>query len=401
VSDPRLVVAVPFYVSRPDGYREGDAVFDHPTPLGGPPTLPRLLESLSVLEPSELAVVVLVGHSHADVAAEADRFARELVSAWRAPAGIDVRLLGAAELSHLTASLPDHGGLLELCSYQGVRNLCLAAAKLTGADAAVLLDDDEEVTNADLARRLASPVVGPDATAEAMAGLYLEQGTDIVVEPTPQPWSDRWDPARHKIDAFHEALSRGGAGDTAFAFGGNLAVSDRLLTDLPFDPNVTRGEDIDYVVSARLLGHRVQLDPSITLSHYPPPRPHPQWRQLREDGRRFLHQKRKLDCAIAAGIQLPAGALDPYPGRVLTDDLTERLCDALTLMATEYDSRVEPEHAQSARAAADHLASLARALEQRDPWAEYLTSAARWRELTTHMATLGPRDDLLAPVHAP
>ena len=46
---------------RGSGGHAGDAVFDHPTPLGDEPTLLRLLESLHRLESSGYSMVVVVG----------------------------------------------------------------------------------------------------------------------------------------------------------------------------------------------------------------------------------------------------------------------------------------------------------------------------------------------------
>jgi len=48
----RKVVLIPTYWSRKkaDGWREGDAVYDHPTPLDEEGTLARTLESMKLLE---------------------------------------------------------------------------------------------------------------------------------------------------------------------------------------------------------------------------------------------------------------------------------------------------------------------------------------------------------------
>ncbi len=83
----RTIIAVPFYVGRPDGWQPGDAVFDHPTPLGSEPTLPRLLDSLRRLAtpPRRLVVVVVVAQTHPDLASAADAWARDILSRWLRP----------------------------------------------------------------------------------------------------------------------------------------------------------------------------------------------------------------------------------------------------------------------------------------------------------------------------
>ena len=209
-----------------------------------------------------------------------------------------------------------------------------------------------------------------------MAGLYLEQGRDLVVEPSPEPYHQHFHPAKHKNRAFRQALSRGGPAPTTFAFGGNLALSASLMADVPFDPAITRGEDVDYVLSAWLCGHQVLLDPTILVEHYPPPRSHSTATQLLTDGLRFLAERRKMQCARDAGVRLPADWEDGYPGSLLTDDLPERLQAALGEIGGAAASQ-----------AATKLASASRELERRDLWQEYLDSRQCWRRLAARITS--------------
>lgn len=41
---------------------------------------------------------------------------------------------------------------------------------------------------------------------------------------------------------------------TPFVFGGNMVIHRNLFTVVPFDQNVRRGEDIDFLINARMLG---------------------------------------------------------------------------------------------------------------------------------------------------
>ena len=47
----RRVMVIPVYYSRPksEGHQEGDAVYDHPTPIDEEGTLKRTLESIRIL----------------------------------------------------------------------------------------------------------------------------------------------------------------------------------------------------------------------------------------------------------------------------------------------------------------------------------------------------------------
>ncbi len=205
------------------------------------------------------------------------------------------------------------------------------------------------------------------------AGLYMEGGERVVVPATPTAATPHFDANAPRLEAFRRLLEGGEPVEAPFAFGGNLALSRRLFETLPFDPLVARGEDVDYVISARLTGHRIVLDPSILVDHHAPPKTQPPWRQLLVDGLRFLAQRRKLDCAALAGC--PTLDLDPYPGEVLTADLGRRLARALDALGAPG-------------AAIDRLAEWERQLAQRDPWNEYLARARTWRDLIPSLKRL-------------
>ena len=364
-----ITVAVPIYVDRPAGEpgREGDAPFDHPTPLGGLATLPRLLESLHRLEGQAFELVVVVAWTRGELAAAAEGWVRGMLAAWRAPAGVTARLAGAALGEGIVAKTGADPGtvadLLDPTHYSGVRNRCLAAAALLDADALVLLDDDEALRDGDLLEALTGPLAhGWDGNA----GLYMEGGERVVVPVEPTAATPHFDANGPRLAAFEALLAGGRAVEAPFAFGGNLALSSRLFRRLPFDPIVPRGEDVDYVLSARLLGHRMALDPAIRVDHFAPARTRAPWWQLWIDGWRFLAQRRKLACARRAGC--PALALDPYPGRVLTGDLGERLARALAALGAPSTAMAR-------------LGAWERELEARDPWAEYRELAGTWRGL--------------------
>jgi len=358
-------VVVPFYVDRPAGdHRQpDDAPFDHPTRLHGRPTLPRLLDSLARLQGQAFDVVIVVGWVHDDVAPAAVSWARDLLESWSPPDGVGVYLMGERPSV-------DHE-LLSATSYSGIRNRCLLAGVLLDADSLVLLDDDEVVRDDALVRELLAPL---DQGWDGNAGLYMEDGQRVVVPAAPTAATPFLDTNGPRLAAFEALLAHGQAVDAPFAFGGNLALSSRLFRRLPFDPLVPRGEDVDYVLSARLRGHRIQIDPAILVDHHAPPRRREPWRQLWIDGWRFLAQRRKLACARDAGC--PALDLDPYPGRVLSDDLGPRLGSALRALGA-------PEPAVAGLAAWEHE------LTDADPWADYLYLADDWRAL---VGGLGPED---------
>jgi hypothetical protein len=267
--------------------------------------------------------------------------------------------------------------MLSLGSYGGVRNLCLCAGLLTGAETLVLLDDDEVVAAPDLLDRFETTLRDG---VDGLAGLYLEGGDALVKEPPSAPWHSVYNPAALRHRAFTQLEAAGQVVPAPFAFGGNLGLSRRLVARVPFDPAVIRGEDVDYVLSARLLGCLLLLDPTLLVEHHPPPNANPDWQQLRQDGLRFLWQRRKLMDASQRGADLPLQALQPYPGGVLSDDLGSRLSRALEIIAVEHDRDGDAAAAERARAIRDELSRWEREVEGGEPWMDYLQAVECWRQ---------------------
>ncbi len=125
---------------------------------------------------------------------------------------------------------------------------------------------------------------------------------------------------------------------TPFVFGGNMVVHRDLFTVVPFDPMITRGEDIDFLINARMFGFTFYLDNQLSIKHDAPPKTHPEWRKLREDISRFVFEKNKLESQEPTpGIaRLKAENLDPYPGEFLKEDLQDRIFHSNLMLAIDY-----------------------------------------------------------------
>jgi len=198
---------------------------------------------------------------------------------------------------------------------------------MSGAEAIVFLDDDEVVEPEYLDRAREVVTVHP-----GVGGPYLDiHGFPFLPERTAQK-NIFLDKARYMNAALEELLAGGGRKRTPLAFGGNMVLECALAKAVPFDPLIPRGEDIDYVLSAWLLGFEFYFDPGLVVVHLPPtePRPSP-CEALRRDVARFLYQREKLAAAVAQGLS-PRVELDPYPGRFLRDDLEAEAAHALSLV---------------------------------------------------------------------
>jgi hypothetical protein len=129
-----------------------------------------------------------------------------------------------------------------------------------------------------------------------------------------------------------------------------MVVHRSLFTVVPFDPFVPRGEDIDFLINAKMFGFHFFLDNQLSIKHLPPPKSHPIWRQLREDIYRFVFEREKIVCQQEReGMRRVAPEeFDPYPGCFLKADLEEKIERACTLLAEEYLSNGDPAGSQEA-----------------------------------------------------
>ena len=120
-----------------------------------------------------------------------------------------------------------------------------------------------------------------------------------------------------------------------------MVIHHHLFTVVPFDPLITRGEDIDFLINARLFGYKVYLDNQLSIKHVAPAKTHPLWRQLREDIFRFTYEKSKLESQHPSfGLQeVRAEDLDPYPGEFLKEDLKEKIYRSHLMLAVDYLSQ--------------------------------------------------------------
>ncbi|MFQ6134491.1 MAG: glycosyltransferase family 2 protein, partial [Nitrososphaerales archaeon] len=132
--------------------------------------------------------------------------------------------------------------------------------------------------------------------------------------------------------------------DTPFVFGGNMVVARELVeAGIPFDPSITRGEDMDYLVNVKTEGYAFVLDRELRVMHKPPPSHHEEWVKLREDIRRFLYVRQKLKEQRRYGVKhlLTPEDLDPYPGYFIGSTIRVRVFFTCLLLALDYTVKMK------------------------------------------------------------
>ena len=343
----RKTMIIPTYWCRRTGelWQEGDAVYDHPTPVDQEGTLERTLLSMKQFHEKDFKLVILICPTTPEVEEEA--YGQVLRITRRAQLNAETYLFTAGDLREMTdilhtTGLTDQGAkLLSMFGYSNVRNICLLAASILTADAALLIDDDEVFELPDfvprslefLGRRVYGDIV------HGVAGYYLNSKGQYYDDVKPEPWMTYWDRFGCKARAFDQIIGSGPRlKRTPFAFGGAMILHRELFECVPFDPLVTRGEDVDYLINSRMFGFSFFLDNTLSIKHLPQPKSHPQWKRLREDIYRFVYQRAKVAGQRTTGnlVHVSPEDFDPYPGEFLKPDLEEKIYRSSMMLSAQY-----------------------------------------------------------------
>jgi hypothetical protein len=378
------VIIIPTYwtwgSTRADGPVE--AVYDHPTPIDGESTLPRLLESLTALEGQGFSVLILTAVTHPELEHPVASRVEGLISPYRTHYPIAQTTEGDAAL--IRQRHPSLAGHVKMCTYAGVRNLQLLLPHALGAEVIIALDDDEVVAPNYL--RVATEFVGRDHERKRMlglAGFYLDASGGVMQPEQPRTGNIFQDKNTIMNDSTRMLQAAPGRlVPTPVALGGNTVFHRDLFTRVGFDPGITRGEDIDYLINARLMGIEFWLDKELLITHIPPGAPDSShsastWSKLHQDVLRFIYEREKLRLADTDPAQF-----DPYPGRFLRDDVEEQALAALRTTATpEVIARFGSPEAIIALAQRHAIEAAPRYFEFAAHWPDLMEAVGRDAEL--------------------
>lgn len=338
-------------------------VYDHPTPIDGDSPLPELLTSLERVGHAG-KIVVLVATTDSSIEHEAEDRVHDICGGFPS---LDIMVFGAAELSSLHRRLEqlefsDMVPGVSLTGYGATRNTGLVVAATLGADITILLDDDEIVTDPDFFE-VAVEGLGmktPDGKVVfAKSGYYVDaEGSHHRTDDA--HWFDAfW----RQTDDFNRAISAVDTPprvkSTSLAFGGCMSLHRDMYCNVSFDPWVLRGDDVDYVINARMHGGDVFLDNEWRVEHRPPEGASKALR-FRQDVYRFVYEHRKLEFARSQ-IDLrrvSAASLRPYPGEFVNATVNWRALATALLRA--LSGREVAAHLAVARAVFGEVAGYAR-----------------------------------------
>ncbi len=384
----RATIVIPSYWGRPSNVptKPEDAVYDHPTPLDEPGTLERALESIKVLKNRDFNVVVISAATHSELSSEAEEKVRGIVAPFkdRFPV-VCVSHSFEAELRERIGEtgFSDVENLVSLTGYSNIRNMCLIVTELARSEVAVLFDDDEVYEDPDYLDKVFENI-GKEHEGKpvgAIAGYYLRPDGGYLLPPPEDWWMAEWPMAEAMNEAFKIIGVEPRLKPTPFVFGGNMCIHRDVFRRVAFDPNVRRGEDIDYLVNCKFFGIDFLLDRELSIRHLPPKTHVPAWKHFRENIYRFVYGRQKLrqQQPVDGLRHVSIEELDPYPGRCMRDDLEDLVFRSSVLMGLHYmDLGDAVGFAESMR-----NVYLARydAPPGFDPFMQYLDYRRRWEEL--------------------
>jgi hypothetical protein len=334
MANSSLIIPTYWTWSSSESHRAVMASYDHPTPLDGESTLHPLLDDLGKQRDRDFHVLILTGLAHPDLGEPVSAHVRALLEPYRQH--LEIRLCDApawAKLKSLMELSETQSQMLHLGSYSGVRNLQLLIPHILGDQVIIALDDDEHVEPDYMERAL--KYIGKTINGQKVLGLagpYLQRDGSILLNESLLTGNPLLDKA-HYINEAMRVLneSKDSLVPSPMALGGNMIFHHDVFTRVCFDPGITRGEDIDYLINAHLQGISWWFDANLTILHLPPYHyDTPPYQRTREDVFRFIYE---LDKLSLHGYSKPDW-LDPYPGALLSDDLVEQAMSALQTQAT-------------------------------------------------------------------
>ncbi|MCL2379684.1 MAG: hypothetical protein FWC81_02710 [Coriobacteriia bacterium] len=319
------------------------APFSHPTAIDDPqPPLMRCLTSLSQLRGVN-KIILVVATTDALIDVRADERVREIADQFPR---LDIIVLGTSETSSLFRRLEqlELANLVEalsIKSYGAVRNLGCLAAAILGHDSLIFMDDDEFVDQPDFMEQavfgLGRPIhsggylLAKSGMVTDITGDYYQMGTgqlkagdaaDIaslnkLAPHVKRHWADIfWKDVPLLNQSIARSLKPPRLHPSTIAFGGCFAIHREMFTKVAFDPWIMRGEDVDYVINARMHGGNVYIDSQWMIRHDSPETGRGPAARFRQNIYRMVYEHRKLEFAKSQVdlVQITARSLMPYPG---------------------------------------------------------------------------------------
>jgi len=398
----KTVVVIPSYWGRPSNepFDTADTIYDHPTPLDREGTLARALESFKISNSKDFEIIVLGAATNQIFEKQVERRVREIAAGYEKDLPISVMSHGFCDRLKDAVGSQDEGpaSLVSLYGYSNIRNFCMIAAEMHGADVIVLFDDDEVVEDPDYLSKCVEHIGKKNGGKEikGIAGWYKRPTGGYLCPTTRDWWWMEWCGSEAMNEAFKLYIGRGPRiKRTPFAFGGNMVMHKEIFNRIPFDPKITRGEDIDYLFNAKMFGYDFYLDNELWIRHLPPSGHTPDWMGFRQNVLRFTYARQKLisQVEIDGMFVVKVEDVDPYPGCFMRDDLDRKIFNTSSMLGLHYLLEKDDEGYTESMRNIELAKQLIR--DEKDPIGDYLRLKENWEKLMNTLPSLRNHVDLL------
>lgn len=328
------VIVIPSYWA--EGAQPGAlgerGVYDYTTPIDKPlPELELCLSSLDQVRGVIRVIVLVVSPITYEDSARA-----RVESICRAHPALNPLVIGAREAAHVeraVARMAHHvtGETVALRGYGAIKNMGLAVAAVFGHDVVVFLDDDEVVLDPDF---LINAVHGLGSLTRqnlkvlVKSGFFIDANNSPYADPTDE-WTEKY---WSKAAEFNRVMERMQTSSSRFSrsnhlCGGCCALHAEAYSKVPFDPYITRGEDLDYVLNLRANGMDAWFDNAWFVRSQPPEEMASVPSMFMQDVHRWLYEYRKLDAMNARRDlrTITPESLMPYPAPWLSAGVRRRV----------------------------------------------------------------------------
>lgn len=325
------VIVIPTYWADEHSEPHAPGAYDHSTPLNAPaPELDRCLTSLEIVD--DIAPIVLLAVCPISATTEVARHVREIVAAHPA---LDITVVTNAEASRVMQRVEElapgnTGECVSLRGYGAIRNMGLAVAAVMGASIVIFLDDDEVVTSCDFMKR-ARYALGQQNRQGlpilAKSGYFFNKDGSPLASDAKAGITTRWWTKRAEFNTWMRTRLAGTRiSRSNYLCGGCFALHARAYMRVSFDPFITRGEDLDYLLNLRLHGLDAWFDNEWAVRHLPPQATQRAPRFM-QDVYRWYYERAKLISANRRNdlTSVTAASLMPYPGPWLSRELDDRV----------------------------------------------------------------------------
>ena len=330
------VIVIPTYwaeTNRFGEFKEG-ATYDYATPLTKPlPELETCLASLEYVRGVLRVVVLVVSPTECASAARA-----RVTSICRAHPRLNPLVIGEKEASYVSKAVSrmtvQAGEVVSLRGYGAIKNMGLAVAAILGHDSILFLDDDEVALGPDLLLDAAwglGTMTKQGLPILAKSGFFVtEDGSPLARESNIQ-WSEKHWAKRVEFNQLmkHNLSSQKRLLRSTQLCGSCFSLHAQAFCNVPFDPFITRGEDLDYLLNLRARGLDVWFDNQMVVRS----QPEEERRRVNEpsfflqDAYRWLYEKEKLKAMNSRRHlhTVTAESLKPYPAPWIGEGVTDRI----------------------------------------------------------------------------